>query len=731
VKKAKDEFQADLDAKRVGREDALFEYRMGKEISVFQGCGLGGTSLINANVSLRPDPRLFEDERWPEAIRGDLEGGVEAGFRRAEEMLRPVPYPATTQPSLVKFDALRASAKAMGKESSVGRPPINVNFEKGVNHVGIHQEACNGCGDCASGCNVGAKNTLMMNYLPDARRHGAEIFTGGAARRVEKAGEEWRVWYRPVGGGRDAFEAADLFVTAGVVVVAAGTLGTAEILLRSKHHGLSCSEQLGKRFTGNGDVLGFGYNMDRRVHGIGMAKRDVDPDEPVGPCISGIIDLRASASDPEDGFVIEEGVIPGALAPVLPSSLKAAAKLIGKDTDRGFGDWLREKLRAWTSVLFGAYRGATANTQTYLIMANDDAGGTLEFADDRVSVRWPNVGKAPLFKKLNGALEDATRAHGGTYIPSPLYNRAFGFDLLTVHPLGGCPMGDDAARGAVDHKGRLFAGRAGNAVHEGLYVTDGAVMPRSLGVNPLLTISAIAERSVRLLAEERGWSVENGRPGEGEVVSGKPGAGGTELRFTERMAGHCSTGTLEDPVAAEEAGREEDSPCAFVLTIHTADLDRMVEDEKHEAGMFGTVTAPALSSEAMTVHGGKFRLFEDVTGPNGPMKRMLYRMDLASVEGGRFHFEGEKHIRNDEGLDVWEDTTTLFITIREGGSDGEVKARGVLRIKPEDFTKQLGTMQAFEPDGSSSLAGQARFGKFFAGALWETYGPEGLRSLAR
>ena len=91
-----------------------------------------------------------------------------------------------------------------------------------MNHVGVHQDACTRCGDCVSGCNYGAKNTVLMNYLPDARNHGARIFTCAEVRRVERSGDRWLVFYRLDDAGRELFDAPDLFVAADVVVLAPG-----------------------------------------------------------------------------------------------------------------------------------------------------------------------------------------------------------------------------------------------------------------------------------------------------------------------------------------------------------------------------------------------------------------------------------------------------------------------------------------------------------------------------
>src|SRR5439155_7363189 len=178
------------------------------------------------------------------------------------------------------------------------------------------------------------------------------------------------------------------------------------------------------------------------------------------------------------GMIIEEGSIPGALGPLLPLSMAATAKALGVDSDHGVSDEVRESARELESLVRGPYRGAVNNTQIYLVMANDDAGGKMELEDDRLRVRWPGVGKAPLFQTISDTLDRATRPLGGTYLRDPLWSKLAGDQLITVHPLGGCPMGEDGAHGVVNHKGQVFAGAEGTEVYQGLYVSDGSVVPR-------------------------------------------------------------------------------------------------------------------------------------------------------------------------------------------------------------------------------------------------------------
>ena len=117
---------------------------------------------------------------------------------------------------------------------------------------------------------------------------------------------------------------------------------------------------------------------------------------------------------------------------------------------------------------------------------------SVKIEDDRLRVHWPGVGDKPIFKEVDRALYRATKALGGTYVKNPTWDRKFTNSLVTVHPLGGCSMGEDAASGVVNERGQAFSGDQGNGVYENLYVADGAVVPRSLGTNPLLTISALA-----------------------------------------------------------------------------------------------------------------------------------------------------------------------------------------------------------------------------------------------
>lgn len=733
------EMQIDLESGRLGSRTAMFDLRRNDDISVFMGCGLGGTSLINANVSLSAEDAVFDDPAWPPELRGQAGAdSLKPHYDRAREMLLPKEYPEGTPgyPKLLKVEANRKAGAALGE--TVNLTPINVNFESfpdGRNHVGVEQPACVNCGDCCSGCNYGSKNTVLMNYLPDAWNHGADIFTETSVRFVKKqpGSDRWMVYFTPLEMGRERFSAPPMFVTAGVVVLSAGALGSTELLLRSAEQGLPVSAELGNRFTGNGDVLGFAYNCAQPINSVGAGNGKPDEQQPTGPCITSVIDAR-NKPNLHDGMVIEEGVIPGALDDLLPAAFHGAEVVFGDDTEgsSGFAVWLKAKWRQFTGFVaglfgIGSYVGAVRNTQTMLVMAHDGSDGKMKLKDDKLRIDWPGVGDRPEIENVNKRLYDVANALKGTFIRNPVWSDALGKELITVHPLGGCCMGEQASNGVVDHRGEVFTGN-GATTHDGLYVADGAIIPRSLGVNPLLTISALAERNADLIAGERGWTIDNSpnRPDAAPGVEFRPG-----VRFTESMSGYVTTDVDSDADvqeldiyrAAEKRGKDAKTTLRFILTIDGNEIDHLVDDPDHESGLFGTVTCSLLSAQPLVATEGKFNLF--APDPNRVETReMRYAMTLTSVDGQQYCFEGFKRIHDDRGVDVWADTTTLYVTVYEGTDNtGRVAARGVLYIAPSDLVQQLRTMSATHADETGeSLAALAKFSTFFAGSVFETFG---------
>ena len=714
------DIQVSLPGAHVGTRLGMFDFHVNPDMSALVGCGLGGTSLINANVSLHPDPRVFEEDCWPAEVKADLPTLVAEGYRRAADMLKPNTYPQgnSKYPPLPKMAALQKSADFL--KSPFERTPINVNFTvDGPNHVGVLQKPCNNCGDCVSGCNYHAKNTTLMNYLPDAVNHGAEIFTQCSVRYVEREADgRWTVHFQWLGSGREKFDAPTLWVRADVVVLAAGTLGSTEILLRSKERGLPLSSKVGERFSGNGDVLGFAYNTDQVIDGIGYGHKVPPPDRPVGPCISGVIDQR-NTPDVNDGIIIEEGSIPGAISQLLPVAFAAAGAAIGQDTNRNLASELHEIERTFASLVKGGHAGADRNTQTYLVMAHDGSDGRLVLKDDAVRVDWPGVGKKPIFEHINQTLQASTIPLGGCYVKDPISTPCFNSALITVHPLGGCPMGEDAERGVVNHKGQVFAGAVGTEAYEGLYVSDGSVVPTSLGVNPLFTISALAERSCALMAADRGWTIDYALPSAPKPQPApKPG-----VRFTETMKGYWSSTVTTSYESAAAEGKTNRNPLEFTLTIGSDDLDALIGNPEHRARMIGTVLCPQLSPEPLMVNDGEFHLLVDDAQEVGS-KQMIYRMVLRTEDGRKYLFYGFKEMVQGSIFHLWHETTTLYVTIYSGETEqSPVLGKGVLSIAPADFARQMTTMKVTGvSDTGERIKQLARFGRFFAGSLFDVYG---------
>lgn len=727
---AAEEFQMNTPEGHVGSRTGLFDFHLNAQQNVLVGCGLGGTSLINANVSLEAKPDVFDDPRWPAEIRADCDTRMQDGHARAREMLRPAPYPENG-PILPKMEANQKSADFMGQRAAFYRPPINVTFEPfqdNKNHVGVEQLPCNNCGDCVSGCNNKAKNTTLMNYLPDAWNHGADIFCMTAVSHIEKVGDGWLVHYQSVGTGREKFDAPTLFVKADVVIVSAGTLGTTEIMLRSKKKGLKLSDQVGKNLSGNGDILGFGYNTGQEINGIGFGDSAPSQYGPVGPCITSIIDMREQEQI-ERRMVIEEGSIPGAIGKLMLPMLSASADLFGANGEFSFTNQTEQKKRVLNGLIRGPHHGAIRNTQTYLIMSHDEANGRMVLdGKDQLRIDWPNVGMAPNVEIGNARLADATKALAGTYVPNPIWNDLFKHSIVSVHPLGGCVMGGDAKQGVVNHKGQVFSDPSGTEVHAGLYIADGSVIPTSLAVNPLLTISALSERTMALLAKDKGWTIDYTLPSAPKKIISPEKLG---IQFTETMKGYFATSfkqvTSTDLPIYEQAyqkGESDNSPMGFTLTVSSGDMEQLIADPKHQATMVGTLNAPALSPHPLSITHGVFNLFEVFPEQIG-VRHMNYNMRLSAEDGTNYYFSAFKSVPSDHSaLNVWHDTSTLYVTVYLGqDTTGEVFGLGVMHIEPLDFCKQMTTMKVSNAKNElERLEAVARFGKYFVGVLWESYG---------
>ena len=438
------------------------------EVNVLSGNGLGGSSLINANVAIRPDPECFSQKNWPARLRD--RSVLDPYYDLASWELGVTVEPPDLSP---KARAQRLAARNLAgcgahfQQAAIAvTRPADACDGPILNRQGLRQRGCTGCGDCTSGCNVGAKNTLAMNYLPLARQHGAELYTHTEVVRVEKLADRYRVHFKsyvPQGDGE--FRAVCGSVSSRIVILGAGSIGSNEIMLRSRGCGMELSDQIGCQWTMNGDALGF-VRKSRHLTNSGGVSAYRMKGKPVGPTIQTNITypFRPNLTD---RVLIQDGSVSRAYATVLGG-------LMGDiDLDR-------------TMVLLG--------------MGHDGSGGRVTLRGNGTGqVKWKGVKNSQYRKHIRNEFARIAKGHGGQY----KYLKIFGDNFITVHPLGGCSLADDPACGVVNDYGQVFDGRHGGmtdsmtgeaAVHEGLYVADGAIIPSAIACNPLLTISALAER---------------------------------------------------------------------------------------------------------------------------------------------------------------------------------------------------------------------------------------------
>lgn len=290
---------------------------------------------------------------------------------------------------------------------------------------------------------------------------------------------------------------------------------------------------------------------------------------------------------------------------------------------------------------------------------------------------------------------------------------------LTVSAQAGvrCAMAEGSLQGGADAEGRVFTGED-QTVHGGLYVAGGALCPADWGICPTLSLATLVTRNVTLwLSELKAGPIETA-----PLLAAPAQAGTAGLRFTEAMKGFVSAQVTADGAfdAGFRRGQEEQSSLVFVLTLVTESVDGMNRDPEHPARAVGTVVAPALHPRPLLVAGGHFNLFVDQRDGS---RRMKYRMKLLSDGGRCFFFDGYKVIRDDPGLDVWADTTTLYVTVYDGDSEqAPVWGRGLLHILPQDFASQLLTFHVFGARTPwQQMRAQTAFMRLFLGTLFETY----------
>jgi cholesterol oxidase len=443
-----------------------------EHLTVMHGVGVGGGSLVYANTLVTPPERVLRDERWPAGI--DWVETLAPHYATARRMLGATPAPRVFSSDELLRDAIEEET---GRGATFRRHEVAVFFgEPGVavadpyfGGKGPDRAGCVFCGACMTGCKHGAKNTLDRNYLYLAERLGCEIHPETRATDVRPvSGGGWEVHAvrstARLAPGRSTYRAAR------GVVLAAGALGTVKLLLECKQRGSlpRLSPQLGNLVRTNSEQLvGVTASDDARDFSEGIAiTSGVDADEHTHMEIVRYgkgQDVLGSLTTP---LTLE--------APPWPRWLRWVA---------GF---LRHPIRHGRFLLA---RNWAARTAIVLVMQPLESFMRLRLGRRLLggrSLRSEIVGGAPPPVSLPLGHRVATRLARkvGATPWTPIFE-VFGRSS-TAHILGGAVIASDPSRGVCDPGGRVFG-------YEGLYVADGAAVPANLGVNPALTITALAE----------------------------------------------------------------------------------------------------------------------------------------------------------------------------------------------------------------------------------------------
>jgi cholesterol oxidase len=458
-----------------GRSHGFLEYLPFRQIDVIQGAGVGGGSLHYFNVNLPAPASIFRSPPWP---RGITRASLDPFYEQAQAMLGSAPLvPPEGRDALPeRTTVFLGAARKAGYRPELVPIAVHTGAEHKLAGVGV-ERACTYCGACLFGCDVGAKRSLDRNYLSHAERYGAQIRPLHTVDAIVPSGDGgYEVRYRQRHAD-PTLPATPRAIRAGTVVVGAGSLGSTELLLRSRAWLPRLGPALGTRFSINGEFL--------FVHTRDIPAR-VDPG--IGPPITARVtmtegDLIATVEDlglPDSLLWFLEGAAPPQFARI-------------KQVATALVDYVLRSRRVAATGGVGVRLDAlvatprTAHILPYLGMGTDSSDGTISLQDGELAVEWSLRRNRELNRLLRKALVDLSRAAGGRYVASFLSHWPLR-KILTAHPLGGCPMGDDPATSVVDEWGQVHG-------HPGLHVVDGSIIPSALAVNPSLTIAALAERA--------------------------------------------------------------------------------------------------------------------------------------------------------------------------------------------------------------------------------------------
>ena len=433
-----------------------------KDVVVLSAAGVGGGSLVYANTLYRPPAAFFADPRW--AGITDWAGELEAHYDQASRMLGVTEQPTMTPSDLV----IRQVAEEMGAGATFRRTPVGVFFGEPGRTVadpyfggaGPARTGCTECGDCMIGCRVGAKNRLDLNYLYLAERAGATVHPETEVTALRPAADGWVVETK-----RGRF-------TAGQVILAAGALGTQRILHAMRDTGVlpRISDRLGALTRTNSEAL------------LGAEARS----RPARPFSEGV--AITSSFHPDATTHIEPVRYgPGSNAMGLLSTLLVDGGGRVPRPVKFLGQALRHPYVFARSM---SARQWSERTIIALVMQTLDNSLTVRRTRRGRLTTGPGHGDPnptwiPIGHEVVRRLAEKIDGFAGGTVGDV-------FDIpMTAHILGGATIGDSPGRGVVDAYHRVFG-------YDGLHVVDGSAVPANLGVNPSLTITALAERTMSL-----------------------------------------------------------------------------------------------------------------------------------------------------------------------------------------------------------------------------------------
>lgn len=480
------------------REYGWVDWRFWGNMTVVCGAAVGGGSLIYANVSAPAHDEAF-DKGWPPQINHTE---LKRYYDRVGKMLlvQTIPDNQLTP----RFKLMKEAAEKAGYGDRFIKMPIAVSFSEKYplhpddpfnndnsfpfdNDQGVRQGTCVHCGNCDFGCQVHAKNTLDLNYIPQAEKHGAEVRPLHYVRFIEPIDGGYRVTFDQIIPG-SALEEGTLkrgSETARKVIVSAGSLGSTEIMLRCRDQYKTLpnvSQFLGHNWSSNGDFLTLGIYPQDKI---------ISPSN--GPTITCYINfLDKPLPDPrfqKEKFVVEDGGFPPLLSDYLQDKLRQVEHGIKEPHVKRILDSIAKDLRAEDPL---------RNIMPWFANGVDASNGHLYLGINWWRP-WRKVLKLDFPKDLEpteaiiAAHTQLSRVTGGKEFVPPTWTDWRW--LITPHPLGGCNMGTDATCGVVDHTGAVFG-------YPGLYIVDGAIVPEAIGINPSRTIAALAERSAEFIAQD-------------------------------------------------------------------------------------------------------------------------------------------------------------------------------------------------------------------------------------